>query len=62
MEQIGKLSQYMQKTGLVAEIRKHLQRIMSEFERMCDNMGLNINAGKSKVLTLKRIKWGVVRR
>ena len=62
---VGKLSKYyIQMKVLVAEpteTREHLQHIVSEFERACDSMELKINAGKSKALALKRIRWGVVR-
>ena len=52
---VGKLSKYyMQKTVLVAETREHLQHIVSEFKRACDTIGLIINVGKSKVLTIKK--------
>ena len=41
-------------TVLVAETREHLQHIVNEFERACDNiMGLKINVGKPKVLMVK---------
>ena len=39
---------------LVTETREHLQHIVSEFERGCDNMELKINVGKSKVLMDKK--------
>ena len=39
---------YADDTVLVAETREHLQHIVSEFERACDNMGLKINVRKSK--------------
>ena len=44
----------MQMTVLVAERREHLQHIASWFERACDSMGLKINVGKSKMLTIKK--------
>ena len=48
---------YADDTVLVAETREHLQHIVSEFERACDSIGLKINVGKVKVLTiLKRIR------
>ena len=31
---------------------------MSEFERTCDSMGLKINVGNSKVLTVKKDQMG----
>ena len=40
-------------TVLVAETRELLQHSVSEFERACDSMGLEITVGKSKVLTIK---------
>ena len=43
---------------MVAETREHLQHIASEFERACDSMGLKINVGKSKVLTIKKDQMG----
>ena len=44
---------------LVAEIREHLQHIVSEFEKECDTMRLKINVGKSKVLTIKKHQEGI---
>ena len=35
--------------ALVAETREYLQHIVNKFERACDNMGLKINIGKSKL-------------
>ena len=49
---------YEDDTVLVAETREHLQHIESEFERACDSMGLKINVGKSKVLTIKKDQMG----
>ena len=49
---------YTSDTVLVAEIRKHLHHIVSEFERACDNMGLKINVGKRKVLMVKQDQMG----
>ena len=43
---------------MVAETREHLQHIVSEFERACDNMELKINVGKSKVLAVKKNQMG----
>ena len=48
----------MQMTVLVAERREHLQHIASWFERACDSMGLKINVGKSKMLTIKKDQMG----
>ena len=31
---------------------------MNKFERACDSMGLKINVGKSKVLTIKKEQMG----
>ena len=45
---------YADDTVLVAETRGHLQHTVSEFERACDSMGLKINVGKSKMLTIKK--------
>ena len=45
-------------TVLVAETRSQIQHIVSEFERACDCMGLKINAGKSKVLVVKKNQMG----
>ena len=60
MEKVGKLKQvlYADDTVLVAETGGHLQRIVSEFERACDGMGLKINVGKSKVLMVKKGEMG----
>ena len=49
---------YADDTVLVAEKREHLQHIVREFERTCDSMGLKINVGKSKVLTIKNNQNG----
>ena len=46
------------KQVFVAETREHLQHIVSEFERACDSMGLKINVGKNKVLTIKKDQMG----
>ena len=43
---------------LVAETREHLQQTVSENERACDSMGLKINIGKSKMLTIKKDQMG----
>ena len=43
---------------LATETREHLQHIVSEIERACDNMGLKINVGKSEVLTIKKDQMG----
>ena len=48
----------MKMTVLVAETKEHIQHNMSEFERVCDSMGLKINVGKSKVLTVKKDQMG----
>ena len=45
-------------TVLVAETGEHLQHTVSEFERACDSIGLQINVGKSKVLTIKKDQLG----
>ena len=46
-------------TVLEAETREHLQQhIVSEFERACDTIGLKINVGESKVLTIKKDQVG----
>ena len=52
----GKIKQllYADDIVLVAETREHLQYIVSEFERACDSMNLEINVGKHKVLTIKK--------
>ena len=49
---------YADDTALVTETREHLQHIVSEFERACDIMGLKINVGKKKVLTIKKDQMG----
>ena len=45
-------------TVLVAEIRDHLQHIVSEFERACHSMGLKVNVGKIKLLMVKKDQMG----
>ena len=35
-----------------------IQHIASEFEEACDSMGLKINVGNSKVLTIKKDQLG----
>ena len=49
---------YADVTVLVAETRKHLQHIVSEFEKVFDSMGLKIIVGKSKVLTIEKDQMG----
>ena len=48
----------MQMTVLVPETREHLQHTVSESERACDSMGLKMNVGKGKVLTIKKYQMG----
>ena len=52
---------YSDDTVLVGETREHFHHIVSELERACDSMGLKKDVGKSKVLTIKRIRWGDMR-
>ena len=44
--------------SVAAETREHLQHIVNEFERVCNIMGMKINAGKSKVLVVKKDQRG----
>ena len=46
------------KNGVGWETRENLQHIASEFERVCDCVGLKISVGKSKVLTIKKDEMG----
>ena len=43
---------------LITETREHLQQIVNEFVRTCDSIGSKIDAGKSKVLVVKKDQRG----
>ena len=49
---------YADNTVWVAETREHLHHIVNEFEGACDSMGLRLNVGKNKVLTIKKDQMG----
>ncbi len=45
---------------LLAENEGTLQRIVEEFDRVCKRTKLRVNAGKSKVMVLERVKEQVI--
>ncbi len=47
---------YADDTVLLAESEGMLQRIIDEFDRVCKRRKLKVNAGKSKVMVLKRVR------
>ena len=53
VEKLKKVNIENAKIGKIKK-REHLQHIGNEFERVCDSMGLKINEGMSKVITIKK--------
>ncbi len=47
---------YADDTVLMAEIEGMLQRIIDEFDRVCERRKLKVNTGKSKVMVFERAR------